>query len=140
MTRLAVVVERAVPARLGTSFRWLLASSWTTNLGDGIALAAGALLVASLTEILTDPTDHVGLKCYGLYPTADRDGDPLVEHWCINTRAHRTASGSAGGDGGEVDEAARAERRRIIANNKAWDSANDVRTAWLTSRRASHRG
>jgi MFS family permease len=50
VTRLAAVVERAVPARLGTSFRWLLASSWTTNLGDGIALAAGSLLVASLTD------------------------------------------------------------------------------------------
>jgi MFS family permease len=38
------------PARLGTGFRWLLASSWTSNLGDGIALAAGPLLVASLTR------------------------------------------------------------------------------------------
>jgi len=39
-----------VPARLGSSFRWLLASSWTTNLGDGVAAAAGPLLVASLTD------------------------------------------------------------------------------------------
>jgi MFS family permease len=38
------------PARLGRSFRWLLASSWVTNLGDGIALAAGPLLVASQTH------------------------------------------------------------------------------------------
>ena len=38
------------PARLGVSFRWLLASSWVSNLGDGIALAAGPLLVASLTR------------------------------------------------------------------------------------------
>src|SRR3954447_2405818 len=43
------VVDRLVPARLGGSFRWLLASSWTTNLGDGVAAAAGPLLVASLT-------------------------------------------------------------------------------------------
>ncbi|MCO7222222.1 MFS transporter [Klenkia sp. PcliD-1-E] len=43
------IVETVVPARLGTGFRWLLASSWTSNLGDGIALAAGPLLVASLT-------------------------------------------------------------------------------------------
>jgi MFS family permease len=42
--------EVLVPARLGTGFRWLLASSWTSNLGDGIALAAGPLLVASLTR------------------------------------------------------------------------------------------
>jgi predicted MFS family arabinose efflux permease len=42
-------VEVLVPGRLGRSYRWLLAGSWTTNLGDGIALAAGPLLVASLT-------------------------------------------------------------------------------------------
>jgi MFS family permease len=43
-------VETVAPARLGTSFRWLLASSWVSNLGDGIALAAGPLLVASQTS------------------------------------------------------------------------------------------
>ena len=44
------LVETLVPARLGTGYRWLLAASWTTNLGDGIAVAAGPLLVASLTR------------------------------------------------------------------------------------------
>jgi len=44
------LVEALVPARLGSSFRRLLASSWTTNLGDGLAVAAGPLLVASLTR------------------------------------------------------------------------------------------
>jgi predicted MFS family arabinose efflux permease len=43
-------VEIAVPARLGRGFRWLLASSWSSNLGDGIAIAAGPLLVASQTD------------------------------------------------------------------------------------------
>jgi MFS family permease len=38
------------PTRLGPGFRWLLASSWVSNLGDGIALAAGPLLVASRTD------------------------------------------------------------------------------------------
>ncbi|EXG81883.1 MFS transporter [Cryptosporangium arvum] len=42
--------ELLAPARLGGSFRWLLASSWSTNLGDGVAAAAGPLLVASLTD------------------------------------------------------------------------------------------
>ena len=42
--------ELIAPSRLGRSFRWLLASSWLTNLGDGITLAAGPLLVASLTR------------------------------------------------------------------------------------------
>ncbi len=35
---------------MGSSFRWLLASWWVTNIGDGIALAAGPLLVASQTR------------------------------------------------------------------------------------------
>ncbi|WP_251450482.1 MFS transporter [Microbacterium sp. Marseille-Q6648] len=38
------------PRRLGTDFRWLLSSSWTSNIGDGIALAAAPLLIASLTS------------------------------------------------------------------------------------------
>lgn len=46
---MVTVVERVLPARLGRGFRWLLASSWLTNLGDGIAAAAGPLLIASLT-------------------------------------------------------------------------------------------
>ena len=44
------VVEVVVPARLGRPFRRLLASTWTTNLGDGVILAAGPLLVASETR------------------------------------------------------------------------------------------
>ena len=39
-----------MPRRLGVGFRWLLASSWISNLGDGITLAAGPLLVASQTK------------------------------------------------------------------------------------------
>ena len=42
-------IEPIAPARLGRSFRWLLASALFSNLGDGIALAAGPLLVASQT-------------------------------------------------------------------------------------------
>jgi MFS family permease len=44
------LVEVIVPARMGRRFRWLLASSWTSNIGDGIAVAAGPLLVASQTD------------------------------------------------------------------------------------------
>ena len=44
------LLETVAPGRLGTGFRWLLASSWVSNLGDGIALAAGPLLVASQTR------------------------------------------------------------------------------------------
>jgi MFS family permease len=42
--------ELIAPRRLGADFRWLLASSWTSNIGDGIALSAAPLLIASLTS------------------------------------------------------------------------------------------
>ena len=35
---------------MGGQFRWLMTSSWISNLGDGIVIAAGPLLVASQTE------------------------------------------------------------------------------------------
>ncbi|WP_431807465.1 MFS transporter [Microbacterium paraoxydans] len=42
--------ELIAPRRMGRDFRWLLASSWTSNIGDGVALAAAPLLIASLTS------------------------------------------------------------------------------------------
>jgi len=44
------VLEAVLPARMGTPFRWLVSSSWVTNLGDGIAVAAVPLLIASQTQ------------------------------------------------------------------------------------------
>jgi MFS family permease len=35
---------------MGVPFRWLVGSSWASNLGDGLAVAAGPLLVASQTS------------------------------------------------------------------------------------------
>ncbi|WP_422723808.1 MFS transporter [Isoptericola luteus] len=35
---------------MGVGFRWLVSAAWTSNIGDGIALAAGPLLVASQTD------------------------------------------------------------------------------------------
>jgi MFS family permease len=44
------IIDTIAPTRLGRSFRWLLASEIVSNLGDGVAIAAGPLLVASLTH------------------------------------------------------------------------------------------
>jgi MFS family permease len=44
------LIQAVAPSRLGRSFRWLLASAVVTNAGDGIAIAAGPLLVASQTR------------------------------------------------------------------------------------------
>lgn len=47
---LSRLIERVVPARLGRPYRHLLVSSTITNIGDGIGLAAGPLLIAALTR------------------------------------------------------------------------------------------
>lgn len=46
---MSTIVEAVFPKRMGRSFRWLVGSSWVSNIGDGIAMAAGPLLVASQT-------------------------------------------------------------------------------------------
>lgn len=44
------ITETIAPTRLGRSFRWLLSATTVDNVGDGIALSAGPLLVASMTR------------------------------------------------------------------------------------------
>jgi MFS family permease len=73
------LAELIAPSRLGRSFRWLLASSWVTNLGDGITLAAGPLLIASqthnpLTVAMAVFLQRVPWLMFGLYAgvVADR--------------------------------------------------------------------
>jgi len=44
------IAEGLVPSRLGRAFRRLVVASWTSNVGDGIALAVGPLLVSSQTH------------------------------------------------------------------------------------------
>ncbi len=44
------MLQRLLPARLGRDFRWLFAASTSANLGDGVLLTAGPLLVASITR------------------------------------------------------------------------------------------
>ena len=47
---IARFAETIAPTRLGSSFRWLLSATIVNNIGDGIALSAGPLLVASQTH------------------------------------------------------------------------------------------
>jgi MFS family permease len=44
------VGDRIAPRSLGNSFRWLWAATVTGNLGDGLLLAVGPLLLASITS------------------------------------------------------------------------------------------
>nr|WP_309128987.1 MFS transporter [Microbacterium sp.] len=50
LDRVTALGELMAPRRMGRDFRWLLASSWTSNVGDGVALAAAPLLIASMTS------------------------------------------------------------------------------------------
>jgi MFS family permease len=47
---IARIAETIAPTRLGSSFRWLLSATIVNNIGDGVALSAGPLLVASQTR------------------------------------------------------------------------------------------
>jgi len=44
------IINTVAPGRLGSSFRWLLSATVVNNAGDGVAIAAGPLLVASQTR------------------------------------------------------------------------------------------
>jgi MFS family permease len=72
------ILERLVPARLGHEFRTLLAASWITNAGDGLALAASPLLVASQTRdpflvALAPMLQQLPWLLFGLYAGAVAD-------------------------------------------------------------------
>ena len=47
---LTALADAIAPPRLGRPFRWLLASSVVNNVGDGVVIAAGPLLVAAQTR------------------------------------------------------------------------------------------
>ena len=78
-----IVIETLVPARLGTGFRWLLSSSWASNLGDGFAFAAGPLLVASQTDdaflvAMAATLQWLPHLLFGLHAGAIADGSTAV--------------------------------------------------------------
>lgn len=72
------LLEIVAPGRMGGGFRLLMASSWTSNLADGISLAAGPLLVASLTRdpllvALAPMLQQLPWLLFGLYAGALAD-------------------------------------------------------------------
>lgn len=72
------LLETVLPARLGRQFRWLVSAAWVTNLGDGIALAAGPLLIASQTRdpllvALAPLLQQLPWLLFGLYAGAVAD-------------------------------------------------------------------
>lgn len=108
---------------------------------DGEAIAAddwptvpgAAVVVVSEWEYpdneATDEDDDEPVQVFKpVWICRDPEAAGLIQRWNYRTGTHKT------GDG-EVEEAAaeaaRDERRRVIANNKAWASAEVVRRDWL---------
>jgi MFS family permease len=88
------VLDVLAPPRLGRGFRWLLASSWISNAGDGLALAAGPLLVASESHdavlvALAALLQRLPWLVFGLYAgaIADRLDRRLLVVVCDGSRA-----------------------------------------------------
>ncbi|KRA37906.1 MULTISPECIES: ParB/RepB/Spo0J family partition protein [unclassified Nocardioides] len=64
-----------------------------------------------------------------LWICRDPEAAGLVQRWSYLTSARKSDDGEV--DEAEAAEAAREERRRVIANNKAWASAEAVRRDWM---------
>ena len=138
------LLESAVPARLGRSFRWLVASSWTTNVGDGIALAAGPLLIASQTHdpflvALGAMLQYLPALLFGLHAgaIADRvdrrllvalaDGSRIVVVGGAGAqRGHRPRQ-HRGGAGGDVPARHRRDLRRHQRGHLRADAGGQAR-------------
>ncbi len=88
------------------------------------------------------PTEKEHATCPGhaAYVTVYSGSDPHVTYVCTNPKANGHALYSWNGEtrlpgqqsGGGMTEEQKAERKTLIANNKAWDSAETVRRAWLS--------
>lgn len=68
-------------------------------------------------------------------PAPGRVPQVTPEFYCVDPKAHGhrhyTGDGSARLAGGKMSDAERKERRTVVANNKAWVSAETVRRRWL---------
>lgn len=83
------------------------------------------------------PADHAACPGHAAY--VDTDGEPVAVYVCTDYKTHghqRIAQAKAGQDGAAATgwtEEQKAERRTLVANNKAWKSAEAVRREWLAS-------
>ena len=88
------------------------------------------------------PTEAEHATCPGhaAYVSTYYSGTPNVTYVCTNPKANGHALYSWNGEtrlpgqqpGGGMSEEQKAERKTLIANNKAWDSAETVRRGWLS--------
>lgn len=91
------------------------------------------------------PTTHA--SCPGHAAYIDKDGTPVAVFVCTDPKANSHLKIAEPQDPNQektpVDEKARAARREVIENNKAWRSAEVVRREWLaafTARKSAPKG
>ena len=84
-----------------------------------------------------DAAEHGACDGHAVLVTApwNGTGDPILTPVCTQPDKHhqRWAGSAPQPQGGPMTEEQKAERREVIANNKAWDSAETVRREWLTT-------
>lgn len=108
-------------------------------------------LVNLVTAEREDVTDEAHAACPGhaAYVTTSTSWEtgrpvrtPRVIYGCTDPEAHghqyrypqtRSATDRGIGPDGKMTEEAKAERRKVIANNKAYESALTVRTEWIAA-------
>lgn len=80
-----------------------------------------------------EPGDHA--ECPGHVGVVDRWNPGRVTWYCDQPDQHQPRwndhQPDAGQPGGQMPDEQKAERRTVIANNKAWDAATPVRAEWI---------
>lgn len=87
---------------------------------------------APLRALGVDDAEHTTCPGHAVTVTARWNGDVSVEALCTDWKGNGHENTSAvAGNSGPMDDDEKAERRRIIAGNKDWRAATDVRRDWL---------
>jgi ParB family chromosome partitioning protein len=111
-----------------------------TNRPDVYSSSATTAYVSSLVDAkgkAIGVRTHAKCEGHAAYIRADWRGVE-AEYFCLDWKryGHKGRYGSTGSSSttsGKSSEAAKQERREVIANNKAWRSAEAVRRQWLTT-------
>ncbi|MFS0701129.1 ParB/RepB/Spo0J family partition protein [Cellulomonas sp. 179-A 4D5 NHS] len=109
--------------------------------GEGSTARALHHLCAAEDQARTALTEETHAACPGRVAWLRLDywsHEVRTTHGCADPTAHGhaerfTDTGASGSTGGPMTAEQKAERRTLIANNKAWRSAETVRRDWLTT-------
>ena len=78
-----------------------------------------------------DEDAHQQCPGHAVYVGVSYGGDAQVRAYCTSPAEHVDRYGAPAKQSGPMTDEQKAERKQLIANNKAWDAAEAVRRAWL---------